>query len=221
LPRNQTFDWVDLVSIELTTQMLAVLFDFPWDERRKLAHWSDVATAIPPDEAAEDRRHAELEQCGAYFARLWNERVNTAPRSDLLSMMAHADATRDMDPRTLGNIILLIVGGNDTTRNTMTGSVLALSDNPDQHRKLRDNHVLIDSFVPEVIRWQTPIAHMRAFHYRPGASAATSVVRLRHSPLRRAAAGGAAAQDRVGGDPQALRHDRGRGSAEAGLFLLR
>jgi cytochrome P450 len=78
LPRNQTFDWVDLVSIELTTQMLAVLFDFPWDERRKLAHWSDVATAIPPDEAAEDRRHAGLEQCGAYFARLWNERVNTA-----------------------------------------------------------------------------------------------------------------------------------------------
>jgi cytochrome P450 len=161
LPRNQTFDWVDLVSIELTTQMLAVLFDFPWDERRKLAHWSDVATAIPPDEAAEDRRHAELEQCGAYFARLWNERVNTAPGSDLLSMMAHADATRDMDPRTLGNIILLIVGGNDTTRNTMTGSVLALSENPDQHRKLRDNHGLIDSFVPEVIRWQTPIAHMR------------------------------------------------------------
>ncbi len=162
LPRNETFDWVDRVSIELTTQMLAVLFDFPWDDRRKLTRWSDVATTIPADQAAEDRRQAELEECGAYFARLWNERVNAPPKSDLLSMMAHADATRDMDPKTfLGNIILLIVGGNDTTRNTMTGSVLALNENPDQYEKLRSNPALIDSLVPEVIRWQTPLAHMR------------------------------------------------------------
>ncbi len=162
LPRNETFDWVDRVSIELTTQMLAVLFDFPWDDRRMLTRWSDVATAIPADQAADDKRQAELEACGAYFARLWNERLKAPPKQDLLSMMAHADATRDMDPKTfLGNIILLIVGGNDTTRNTMTGSVLALNENPDQYRKLRDNHALIDSFVPEVIRWQTPLAHMR------------------------------------------------------------
>jgi cytochrome P450 len=162
LPRNQTFDWVDRVSIELTSQMLAVLFDFPWDERRKLAHWSDVATTVPTDQAAEDRRQAELEECGAYFARLWNERSNAPPKGDLLSMMSHADATRDMDSKTLlGNITLLIVAGNDTTRNTMTGSVLALSEHPDQRRMLRDNHALIDSFVSEVIRWQTPVAHMR------------------------------------------------------------
>jgi cytochrome P450 len=162
LPRNQTFDWVDRVSIELTTQMLAVLFDFPWDERLKLAHWSDVATTMPIDQAAEDRRQAELEECGAYFAGLWNERINAPRKGDMLSMMSHDDATRDMDPKTLlGNVILLIVAGNDTTRNTMTGSVLALSEHPDQRRMLRDNHALIDSFVPEVIRWQTPIAHMR------------------------------------------------------------
>ena len=77
-------------------------------------------------------------------------------------MMAHSDATRHMDPDNLmGNMILLIVGGNDTTRNTMTGSVLALNENPDQYQKLRDNPALIDSMVPEVIRWQTPLAHMR------------------------------------------------------------
>jgi cytochrome P450 len=76
--------------------------------------------------------------------------------------MAHHEATRDMDPDNLmGNIILLIVGGNDTTRNTMSASVLALNENPDEYRKLRDNPKLIDTMVPEVIRWHTPLAHMR------------------------------------------------------------
>jgi cytochrome P450 len=165
LPRNAVFDWVDEVSIELTTQMLAVLFDFPWEDRRKLTRWSDVATTIPgPDGvvATEDERQAELLECATYFGRLWNERINQPPKSDLLSMMAHSAATRDMDPRNfLGNLILLIVGGNDTTRNTMSGSIYALSQHPEQYAKLKKNPALIDSFVPEVIRWQTPLAHMR------------------------------------------------------------
>jgi cytochrome P450 len=165
LPDNEVFDWVDQVAIELTTQMLAVLFDFPWEDRRKLTRWSDIATTIPgPDGlvATEDERQAELLECATYFAALWKERINQPPKSDLLSMMAHSDATRDMDPRNfLGNLVLLIVGGNDTTRNTMSGSIHALNQHPDQYRKLRENPHLIDSFVPEVIRWQTPLAHMR------------------------------------------------------------
>ena len=165
LPRGEVFDWVDQVSIELTTQMLAVLFDFPWEDRRKLTRWSDIATTIPgPDGlvATEDERQLELTECAQYFARLWKERIEQPPKSDLLSMMAHGAATRDMDARNfLGKLILLIVGGNDTTRNTMSGSLLALSQHPEQYRKLRENPALLDSFVPEVIRWQTPLAHMR------------------------------------------------------------
>ncbi len=164
LPRNETFNFVERVSIELTTQMLATLFDFPFEERRKLTRWSDVTTALPKSGVVEssEQRFKEMEECRVYFANLWNERVNSPPRNDLLSMMAHSEATRRMDPDNLmGNIILLLVGGNDTTRNTMSGSVLALNDHPAQYAKLRDKPGLIDSMVPEVIRWQTPLAHMR------------------------------------------------------------
>jgi cytochrome P450 len=165
LPIGETFNWVERVSIELTTQMLATLFDFPFEERRKLTHWSDVATTFPMPGAlveTEDQRQAELMECLAYFTRLWNERVNEPPRGDLISMMAHSDATRNMSPdEYLGNIILLIVGGNDTTRNSLSGGVLALNRFPAEYEKLRANHGLITSMVPEIIRWQTPLAHMR------------------------------------------------------------
>ena len=169
-PIGIEFDWVDNVSIELTTMTLATLFDFPWEDRRKLTRWSDVATASPdsgvfkstdPDEAEAERR-AELFECVDYFMRLWNERVNAPPAGDLISMLAHGEATRDMDRMEyLGNLILLIVGGNDTTRNTITGSILALHQNPDQNAKLRANPGLIPSMVSETIRWQTPLAYMR------------------------------------------------------------
>ena len=167
LPRDQTFNWVDRVSIELTTQMLATLFAFPFEDRKLLTWWSDVATTVPgvggiASISTWDERQAELLKCLAYFTRLWNERVNAPPNYDLISMLAHAPATRDMGPREfLGNLILLIVGGNDTTRNSMTGGLLALHQNPEQFAKLRANPVLIDSMVPEIIRWQTPLAHMR------------------------------------------------------------
>jgi len=164
LPIGETFNWVDRVSIELTTQMLATLFDFPWEDRRKLTRWSDVATASEDAGivASEEARQEELLECAAYFTRLWNERVNAPPRGDLISMMAHSDSMRNMDPMEyLGNLILLIVGGNDTTRNSITGGVIALNQNPDQYQKIRGDRSLIPSMVSEIIRWQTPLAHMR------------------------------------------------------------
>jgi cytochrome P450/MFS family permease len=165
LPVGETFDWVERVSIELTTQMLATLFDFPFEDRRLLTYWSNVATTFPePGALVETEQEANdiLMECLEYFVRLWNERVNAEPAFNLVSMLAHGEATRDMTPMEyLGNIILLIVGGNDTTRNTITGSVLALNQNPDQYQQLREHPALIPSMVSETIRWQTPLAHMR------------------------------------------------------------
>ena len=165
LPRNETCDWVDRVSIELTTLMLATLFDFPLEDRRLLTHWSDVATANPifnPKAPSPEERMQELGKMLAYFTKLWNERVNQPPRNDLVSMLAHGPATRNMTPQEyMGNLMLLIVGGNDTTRNSMTGGLLAMHRHPEQFEKLCANPALIGSLVPEIIRWQTPLAHMR------------------------------------------------------------
>lgn len=166
LPIGQEFNWVDRVSIELTTQMLATLFDFPFDERRKLTRWSDVATANEDSGIveSEEQRRAELYECLEYFNGLWRQRVGKEGGNDLISMLANNESTKDMVDRPmeyLGNLILLIVGGNDTTRNSISGGVLALNQNPDQYDKLKANPGLITTMVPEIIRWQTPLAHMR------------------------------------------------------------
>ena len=164
LPVGEEFDWVKHVSIELTTQMLATLFDFPFEDRHKLTYWSDVATAIPGGGVvnSQEERWEAVQECLGYFTRLWNERVNSEPGNDLISMLAHGDATRNMPPMEyLGNIILLIVGGNDTTRNSLTGGVLALNENPAEYDKLRNDVSLIPNMVSEIIHWQTPLAYMR------------------------------------------------------------
>ncbi len=167
LPRGETFDWVDRVSVELTTQMLATLFDFPWEERRRLTYWSNVATVNTRAGTAIDlqaKRDAVLQEAAAYFKELFYQRQGQPPRPDLISMLAHGEATRDLPSRPaefLGNLLLLIVGGNDTTRNSISGGLLALNQFPDEYRKLRANPALVPKLVSEILRWQTPVIHMR------------------------------------------------------------
>jgi len=164
LPVGEPFNWVDRVSIELTTQMLATILGFPFEERAKLTRWSDVATAAPGAGIvdSEEQRRAELLECLGYFRGLWNQRATEPPADDMISMLVHGAATQNMPPMEyLGNVILLIVGGNDTTRNSISGGVLALNQFPGEYDKLRANPALIPNMVAEIIRWQTPLAHMR------------------------------------------------------------
>jgi len=166
LPRGVEFDWVEQVSIKLTTMMLATLFDFPFEQRDKLTWWSDVAicdiTAPDSPVHSEAARFAEIKAMAETMATLFNERRNAPPGFDLLSMLAHGAATREMPLREfMGNLTLLIVGGNDTTRNSMSGGLLALSENPLEWDKLRADPSLVPNMVSEMIRWVSPIIHMR------------------------------------------------------------
>ncbi len=165
LPRGEAFDWVDRVSIELTSRMLATLFDFPQEDRRKLTYWSDISTQDPevPGALTKDERQATLMGMLQEFMGLWNARVNDPePKGDLVSMLAHNPATRDMPPMEfMGNLVLLIVGGNDTTRNSITGGLHFFNQNPGEWAKLKANPALVESAVSEIIRYQTPLAHMR------------------------------------------------------------
>ncbi|MEE4361775.1 MAG: cytochrome P450 [Pseudomonadales bacterium] len=168
---GETFDWVDQVSIELTTRMLATLFDFPFADRRKLTYWSDLSIGSPESTGADEGPSGEevmagLQDMATTFMGLWAERAAADPtgRNDLITMLAHGEETRDMVTRPLeflGNIMLLIVGGNDTTRNSISGGVLGLNQFPEEYDKLRADPSLIPNMVSEIIRWQTPVLHMR------------------------------------------------------------
>ena len=164
LPRGETFDWVQLVSVELTGQMLASLFGLPQEERHRLIRWSNIfSNADNPELVASSGDYYEaLAACGDYFQAIWTDRAGRAPNGDLVSMLAHGAETRTMGPKEfLGNVVLLLVGGNDTTRNSISGGLLALHDNPAEYAKLRRNPGLATRLVPEIIRWQTPLTHMR------------------------------------------------------------
>jgi cytochrome P450 len=164
LPHGEVIDWVDKVSIELTTRMLATLFDFPFEQRRKLTYWSEVASAdlrTSGEINTEAKRIEALSECLTTFKNLLIERGNQPPKADLVSMLAHSPMVNMDDQQLLSTLILLIIGGNDTTRNSISGGLLALMNNPNELAKLRADPSLVKSLVPEIIRWQTPLTHMR------------------------------------------------------------
>lgn len=172
LPLDQPFDWVSHVSIELTARMLATLLDFPYEDRLKLVYWSDLFASSPQSTGGAmdlDESFIGAADMSKHFIALWHDKAarlaaGETPSYDLITLMQTSEGTKDLIKRPLeylGNLALLVVGGNDTTRNSMSGGVLALHQFPEQFTKLKENPALIPSMVSEIIRWQTPLGHMR------------------------------------------------------------
>ncbi|GAB5486951.1 MAG: cytochrome P450 [Parasphingorhabdus sp.] len=162
LPQGEEFNWVERVSVSLTMDMLAILFNYPWDERHKLIAWSDAITSFDMIENHPEERLALIYEMATAFHQLWDQRFGAEPAPDLLSMMIHSDAMGKMDAQEfLGNMALLIVGGNDTTRNSMSAVPVAFNQFPAEWAKIQNDENLIPNAASEVIRWQTPVAHMR------------------------------------------------------------
>jgi cytochrome P450 len=172
LPTGEPFDWVQRVSIEITGRMLATILDFPYEQRRKLTYWSDTLSGTAASTGGTsplDDTFAAAEELAKGFIALWHDKAARRAAGepdgfDLITLMQTSEDTKDLIKKPmefLGNLTLLIVGGNDTTRNSMTGGVLALSKYPDQFEKLKADPSVIPNMVSEIIRWQTPLAYMR------------------------------------------------------------
>jgi cytochrome P450 len=164
LPVGKPFDWVRDVSIELTTGMLAKLFDFPWEDRDNLTRWSDALGDVEAFNTLEQRQQRLMTafEMGTAFNAVWESKKGKPQTPDLISTMLHSDAMSHMsEGEFMGNLILLIVGGNDTTRNSMTAYAWGLAQHPEERAKLEANPGLIGNTIQELIRWQTPLAHMR------------------------------------------------------------
>lgn len=162
LQRGSEFNWVDRISVPLTRDMLAILFDYPWEERSDLIKWSDAITSLEMIENQPQKRMGMMFEMATRFHQLWDERSKAEPTPDLLSMMVHSDALGQMNAQEfLGNMALLVVAGNDTTRNSMSAIITAFTQYPEEWQKVLDDKSLIPNAASEIIRWQSPVAHMR------------------------------------------------------------
>lgn len=162
LPVGETFDWTSKVAVSLTTDMLAILFDFPWEDRHRLPVWSDAATSLTLMQDDPQGRHALMGEMAMKFMGLWQERLNTAPGPDLLSRMIHSDSLGKMDPQEfIGNMVLLVVGGNDTTRNSMSALIDVMHRFPEEWARIKADRKLTTNAAQELIRWYSPVVHVR------------------------------------------------------------
>lgn len=163
VPLNKVFDWVEIVSSEVTNKVLAITLDVPKSDHKSLLKWSEVLTILPEKESRVNTNNLQLMvDFAEYFNLLWDDKMGAKPSHDLVSMYAHSPiAGRMRASNFIETLSLLIAATTDTTKNSMTGGINFLSKNPKEREFLYSYPGGLKSAVSEIIRYQTPVAHMR------------------------------------------------------------
>ncbi|HZP41893.1 MAG TPA: cytochrome P450 [Candidatus Binatia bacterium] len=153
-------EFVESVAAEVPLVVLCNLLGVPQADRKRVFDWTNTLTdfSIPPE--------AQIPVFGELFAygQALAEERRRHPRGDLMSVMAtgEVDGEKIEDQRLLdGFFLLLVIAGNETTRNTISGGLLALIEHPAERRLLLDDPRLIPTAVEEMLRWVSPVVHFR------------------------------------------------------------
>jgi len=155
---------VDLLSAPLPLQVLAELLGVPRDMWRQMFQWTnETAGAADPDYQLPGERAAQTAERArtalfSFFSDLAEQR-RANPQDDIISVLANAEIDgKPLSEKTLlSYYFLLVVAGNETTRNAITGGIQALAENPAEWQKLKDSPELIPSAVEEIVRWVSPV----------------------------------------------------------------
>lgn len=157
-------DFVADLAAPLTLSVLADMLGVPREDWEKMFRWTNqIAGASDPEfQADEESGFAGVEQTRNelfhYFAKLAEDRLSD-PKEDIVSVLTHSKVYGERMPplELLSYFLVLVVAGNETTRNAASGGLLALIDNPGQFEKLRANLGLVDTAVEEIVRWTSPV----------------------------------------------------------------
>jgi len=158
-------DLVEDIAVDFPLTVIADMLGVPSEDRRRLFEWTNkfADTSV----TAEDGTQLIMEM-GAYVGQLVADR-RRKPREDLLSRLieAEVDGERLSDFEVTAHFAQLMAAGNETTRNSLAGGVLALTENPDQRQALIDDPSKIPGAVEEILRWHTPVMYQARTATRP------------------------------------------------------
>lgn len=164
IPLGEQVDLVQALSAPLPLMTLAELLGVPGDMWTDLYHWTNafVGEDDPEFRQSPEAMQETLGEFFGFITELYEQRV-AEPGGDIATLLAHAEIDGERVPfaEFAANMVLALVGGNETTRNSISHSVRAFSDNPGEWDKLRSNRELLKSAPSEMVRYASPVLHMR------------------------------------------------------------
>ena len=162
---DEEFDFVDAVAAKFPLQIICEMMGIPEQDERQIFEWTNtILGAGDPDFGGTIERLMEAAIGMFSYAKALGETRLANPTEDLTSVMMHAvvDGERLTSQEFGSFFILLVVAGNETTRNAITHGMLALTENPDQRKIWFENFDLnTKTAVEEIVRWATPVIHFR------------------------------------------------------------